>query len=266
MKAVDLASKAKNVALNHKTLYIMGCFGSPMNSTNKKRYTNNHAYNKQAARKTKINAASTNTFGFDCVCLIKGLLWGWKGDVNKTYGGAVYKSNNTPDVGADTMYKSHCTNRSTDFSKIEIGELVWMPGHIGVYIGDGLAVECTPIWKDGVQITAVGNISKKAGYNTRTWSGHGKCKYLDYTKEKPTPAPVPKPTPTPTPAPVTGFKKGEIVVPTRLVNYTGTRLTQYDKTYVVYEDSRNDRVVLAAPRYGKLVVWAAMNIKDVRRV
>jgi hypothetical protein len=69
----------------------------------------------------------------------------------------------------------------------------------------------------------------------------------------------------PVPAP-TGFKKGEQVVPTRLVSYTGARLVQYDKQYTVYEDSRNDRVVLAAPRHGKLVVWAAMNIKDVRRV
>lgn len=68
--------------------------------------------------------------------------------------------------------------------------------------------------------------------------------------------PVPKPT---------GFKRGEIVVPTRLVSYTGSRLVQYDKQYVVYEDSRNDRVILAAPRHGKLVIWAAMNIKDVRR-
>lgn len=80
---------------------------------------------------------------------------------------------------------------------------------------------------------------------------------------------VGKDDPQPTPEFVSifiGFKKGEIVVPTRLVNYTGTRLIQYDKTYVVYEDSRNDRVVLSAYRNGKLVVWAAMNIKDVRRV
>ncbi len=55
-----------------------------------------------------------------------------------------------------------------------------MSGHIGVYIGNGLAVECTPIWKDGVQITAVGNIGRKAGYNTRTWTNHGKLKFIDY--------------------------------------------------------------------------------------
>src|SRR5574344_1059738 len=72
---------------------------------------------------------------------------------------------------------------------------------------------------------------------------------------------VGKPVPVPT-----GFKKGEQVVPTRLVSYTGARLVQYDKQYTVYEDSRNDRVILAAPRHGKLVIWAALNTKDVRRI
>ena len=99
----------------------------------------------------------------------------------------------------------------------------------------------------------------KAGYTYRGCIVNPKIGFKPFV-------PAPKPEPTPTPAPVIGFKKGEIVVPTRLVNYTGTKLVQYDKTYVVYEDSRNDRVVLAAPRHGKLVVWAAMNIKDVRRV
>ena len=60
------------------------------------------------------------------------------------------------------------------------GEGLWGPGHWGLYIGDGLAVECTPAWKNGVQITAVGNIGTKAGYNTRTWTKHGRLPYVDY--------------------------------------------------------------------------------------
>ena len=56
-----------------------------------------------------------------------------------------------------------------------------MPEHIGIYIGDGLCVECTPAWKNCVQITAVGNIGTKSGYNTRTWKKHGKLPYVDYT-------------------------------------------------------------------------------------
>lgn len=55
-----------------------------------------------------------------------------------------------------------------------------MSGHIGVYIGNGLAVECTPRWSDGVQITAVHNIGKIAGYNGRTWTKHGKLPHVNY--------------------------------------------------------------------------------------
>lgn len=186
----QLVNMCKKIANNYKTLYIYGCFGAPMNSTNKKRYTKNYAYNKRADRKKLILAASSNTFGFDCVNLIKGILWGWSGNVNATYGGAKYCSNGVPDVSANGMM-DYCTSKSTDFSKIEIGEVVWMNGHIGVYIGDGLAVECTPIWKDGVQITAVGNIGKKKGYNTRTWTKHGKLKFIEYKDIKPTPSFLP---------------------------------------------------------------------------
>lgn len=174
----QLAAKAKDVALNHKTLYVMGCFGAPMNATNKKRYCSNHTYNKAAARQAMINAASADTFGFDCVCLIKGLLWGWCGDKNKVYGGAGYAVNGVPDIGADSMI-GVCKDVSTDFSKIEVGEAVWCKGHIGIYIGGGLAVECTPAWKNCVQITACN--CTKSGYSRRNWTKHGKLPYVSYT-------------------------------------------------------------------------------------
>lgn len=177
--AQELADAAVAVAKNYKTLYIMGCFGAPMTDKNKARYTKNHSYNKDPERTAKIMAASEDTFGFDCVNLIKGLLWGWEGDPTKTYGGAKYKSNGVPDTNADGLIK-RCTDVSTDFSNIMVGEVVHMSGHVGVYIGDGLAVECTPKWEDRVQITAVGNIGKKAGYKTRTWKKHGKLPYVEY--------------------------------------------------------------------------------------
>ena len=176
--AAQLAEKAVEVAKKYKTLYIMGCFGAPMNSTNKTRYTKNHSYNTDPERTAMINAATSETFGFDCVCLIKGLLWDWEGDKTKTYGGATYTSNGVPDIGADAMIKV-CKELSTDFSKIEIGEAVWTDGHIGIYVGDGLAVECTPAWKNCVQLTAC-NCTKN-GYPRRNWKKHGKLPYVAYT-------------------------------------------------------------------------------------
>ena len=61
------------------------------------------------------------------------------------------------------------------------------------------------------------------------------------------------------------FKVGDKVVPTRLVNYSGTKLIQYDKSYVITKIT-GDRIVLAANRNGKLITWAAMNIKDIKKV
>lgn len=178
--STELVAAAKAVATNSKTLYVMGCFGAPLHDANKKRYTTNHFYNRQRSRRFKINAATADTFGFDCVGLIKGLLWGWNGDKAKTYGGAKYQANGVPDINADTMI-TRCTGLSTDFSSIQPGEVVWTDGHIGIYIGDGLAVEATPSWADRVQITAVLNIEARQGYNGRQWKKHGRLPYVTYT-------------------------------------------------------------------------------------
>lgn len=180
MTAADFVAKAIDIAKNHKTLYVMGCFGAPMNAANKKRYTQNHTYNKRADRTGMINAASADTFGFDCICLIKGILWGWSGDTGKVYGGASYGSNGVGDYSADGMI-SICSGVSTNFANMTPGEMLWKTGHAGIYIGDGLAVECTPIWENKVQITAVENMGAKPGYNARTWTKHGKLPYVDYS-------------------------------------------------------------------------------------
>lgn len=179
MDSVEFAKRIRNAATNYKTLYVMGCFGAPMTSANKSRYCTNHSYNKQYARTRMIKTASPDTFGFDCVGLIKAILWGWTGNVSKNYGGAKYASNNVPDINADAMI-SKCSGVSTNFSTIQVGEVVWMKGHIGVYIGNGLAVECTPSWKNGVQITACN--CTKSGYERRNWTKHGKLPYVKYVE------------------------------------------------------------------------------------
>ena len=73
------------------------------------------------------------------------------------------------------------------------------------------------------------------------------------------PAPAPAPTPEPE------FKVGDKVVPTKLVDYNGTPLVQYDDYYTIAQ-IQGDRAVLTAPRNGEQVVWAAMNTKDIKKV
>lgn len=176
MNVQEFIEKLK-AAQKQDTYYVMGCFGACISEKNIQRYTTNNDYNRKHA--AEIKAGAMGKFGFDCVCLIKGILWGWNGNKNATYGGATYTSNGVPDIGADQMIRA-CSDVSTDFSNIIPGEAVWLSGHIGVYIGDGLVIECTPKWENKVQITACGNIGPKAGYNARTWTKHGKLPYVQY--------------------------------------------------------------------------------------
>lgn len=178
MKNTQFAQRCIEIATRYRTLYVKDCVGSPMTAEIKKRFLN-HIF----ADRNRILKATANTFGFDCSTLIKAVLWGWCGDTSDTYGGAKYASNGVPDMSADSMI-AECRDLSTDFNNIEVGEILWCPTHTGVYIGDGLAVEATSRWTHNVQITAVGNIGEKEGYNTRMWVKHGKSPYIDYGEEK----------------------------------------------------------------------------------
>lgn len=184
MKVADFLAQVDK-ACKAKTLYVMGGFGAPAGyGRNKTRYSTNNDYNRQPSRTKLIQAASADTFFFDCVGLCKGVLWGWDALSDRVYGGAGYASNGVPDYDAKGMMFKGCTEQSKDFTKIEAGEFLWLDGHCGIYLGNGLCAESSPKWKDGVQITAVLNIGKKQGYNGRTWTYHGHLKYVDYTSDK----------------------------------------------------------------------------------
>ena len=68
------------------------------------------------------------------------------------------------------------------------------------------------------------------------------------------------PAPTPAPTPSNEFHVGDVVVPTKLVDYNGTPLVQYDDTYTITQIN-GDRAVLSA----RGAVWAAMNTKNIRK-
>lgn len=172
----EFVEKLQDIVDNHKTVYMLGCFGAPVTDKliagKSKQIPAWYTPTKQSQLRKLIGKGY---FAFDCVNLLKGILWGWTGDANATYGGAKYKSNGVPDTNADGMIKL-CNDVSNDFSRIDVGEAVWMPGHIGVYIGSGKVVECTPKWYNKVQIT---NLS------ARGWSKHGKLPYIKYEEAIP---------------------------------------------------------------------------------
>lgn len=151
------------------TLYIKGGIGRPLTDANKKKAIDQYAYNKN--RSSKINAASSATFGFDCCGVVKSVIWGFNGDVTKALGGAKYKSNGLNDVTEHGLFEL-CTYKSNDLDNIIPGELLYMKGHCGIYVGNGEVVECTPSWKDGVQITKLSD---------RKWLKHGRLEpYIEY--------------------------------------------------------------------------------------
>lgn len=178
MKSDAFVERAKMIAAA-KTVYLWGTFGAPLTNSlilNKsKQYPGWYSPQRQARFKSLVGK---NYFAFDCVGLIKAILWGWIGNA-ESYGGARYTSNQVPDVDANVMIKL-CTHVSMEFENIIPGEVVWLKGHIGIYIGDGKVVECTPSFKDGVQITALANLGEIKGYNSRTWTSHGQLPWVNY--------------------------------------------------------------------------------------
>ena len=190
MKLNEFLDKLR-LAESCKTLYIKGCFGAPMNAKNKKRYSGPTALAYNQRRAEMINAATPDTFGFDCVCLIKGILWGWNADTSNVYGGAKYCSNGVPDVGADGIVK-YLQGVTTDFKNIIPGAVTHMPGHVGVYVGDGKVIECTPKWTNDVQYSNLGNIGYTTGH-FRIWTNWGLLPWVDYSATNADEKPVNEP-------------------------------------------------------------------------
>lgn len=173
----EFIDKLKDVE-KHKTIYSLGTFGWVCTPANIERTKKGQAFNRTPAQLKVYEKADRNTFMFDCVGLVKGVLWGWYGDVNRVYGGAGYGVNGVVDTDAKKML-NYCTDVSTTFGNIVAGEYLWMDGHCGVYVGDGLVIECTPKWDGGVQYSYLANIGCLQG-KSRVWTKHGKLKWIDY--------------------------------------------------------------------------------------
>ncbi len=105
----------------------------------------------------------------DCVGLIKG--YGWLDTSSLTI---QYGTNGMPDYTADQMYGSAEEN-GTDYGTMDTmpdipGLALWKPGHIGVYIGGGYAVEAMGTTYGVVKTEVAG----------RGWSGWCKLPYIKY--------------------------------------------------------------------------------------
>ena len=163
--------KAKDI-YNLNTAYASGTFGQ--------KYTEAFIKQKKAQypkwytdkRVADLKARATKTlYLFDCVGLIKGIIWGFPK--------MTYESNGLKDISDQGLWDKYCTNKSKDFNMIKSGAIVHIKGHVGIYIGDGKVIECTTKWGSKVIITALGNIGSIKGLNTRSWDEYGYLSILD---------------------------------------------------------------------------------------
>lgn len=166
----ELIERLRNVA-ELPTIYIKGGIGRPLTAANKKKAIEQYSYNK--GREKKIMAASSATFGFDCIGSVKSVLWGFNGDITQPLGGAVYESNGYKDVTEKGFLDNYCIAISSDMNNLTPGEFLWLKGHCGVYLGNGEVFEATPSYKDGAQITKL---------SQRKWLKHGLIQGIAYGK------------------------------------------------------------------------------------
>lgn len=163
--------KAKEI-YNLNTAYASGTFGQ--------KYTDAFIKQKKAQypkwytdkRVADLKSRATKTlYLFDCVGLIKGIIWGFPK--------MTYESGGLKDVSDQGLWDKYCVNKSKDFGSIKPGAIVHIKGHVGIYIGDGKVIECTTKWGSKVIITALGNIGSIKGLNTRSWDEYGYLSILD---------------------------------------------------------------------------------------
>ncbi|MEE1137798.1 MAG: hypothetical protein U0M02_04895 [Acutalibacteraceae bacterium] len=142
--------------------YWYGTFGNKATKDLLERKTAQYPQHYQRERMERYN----EQLGFrvhDCVGLIKGCLW--SDSVNST---PVY--NASQDVSANSMLKK-CKQRGRMYTMPEIpGILVFMPGHVGVYCGDGKVIEARG-FHYGVVETKL---------EERPWENWGKCPWIKY--------------------------------------------------------------------------------------
>lgn len=183
MKISEFVTAAKDTA-RLCTVYVKGGYGQPLTwGDNWDNLRNQWAWNRTHTKAIveaieAAKAQGVTPFAFDCVCLVKGLLWGFSGDASKYAGGAVYGSNGVPDCTVDNFLRDCCTGVTTDFTNVAVGDYLYNSGHCGIYVGDGDVVECTPKWDGGVQVSKLVNLGY-TGDKERRWTYHGRIKVLE---------------------------------------------------------------------------------------
>lgn len=152
--------------LKYPTRYGWGCWGQPVSESiitaKAKQYPDHYDY----ARQSQLRKLIGKAWLIDCVGLIKNYYWGM------VPGGTKVEYQLKTDVSADDMYYRASIKGIMRNMPDQTGICVQLPGHIGVYIGDGKVIESTRgVFGDGVVVTKL---------TDRKWEHWLQCPYIEY--------------------------------------------------------------------------------------
>ena len=134
-------------------------------------------------QKNKANAYRLGGIGryengvriFDCVGLIKCFMWHDYSEKN-----ASYYNKEVPDKN-ETGFFNEATEKGPIDAIPEIpGLMVYQPGHIGVYLGNGQVIEATAAFDKKIVITYFKGSHPDTNYKRTTWTHWFKMPYLKY--------------------------------------------------------------------------------------
>lgn len=139
-------------------------------------------------------------WSMDCLGFVHTMVNGFCGNKSQLGGGAVMDEFVTNTTEPETFY-NYCYDQSYNFNKLIAGELLYMPDHVGLYIGDcepfndgrifNVAECCQSSFGGGGMLTYVSptgtRYNHKRGVSAGTWTAHSKFYRVDYTEEEVTP-------------------------------------------------------------------------------
>ena len=163
------------LALGDDTLYVYGSFGRTLTQSLINQKAKQYLYNlpRKSLYKKIMNSKGTE-YAFDCVGLIKAYYWGWNN------GKTTYIS--SQDKSANGMLAVAKVKGKIETMPEIPGLLVQMNCHIGIYIGNGYVIECTPTKKYAKQSHGGGGVCKTK-LSDRKWKNWCECPYIEYEKE-----------------------------------------------------------------------------------
>lgn len=146
--------------------YWYGTFGNTATesllTSKKKQYPSHYTSGRMAKYRSQLGKRV-----HDCVGLVKGYLWSDSATAKPNY-------NAVQDVSANGMYKA-CKEKGKIATLPEIpGVLVFMPGHVGIYAGNGKVLEARGF--------AYGVV--ETNLEDRKWVNWGKCPWISYPAAK----------------------------------------------------------------------------------